>query len=49
MPAKKKNPKFRQSGQVRGEVDLVGMVRLNEDRPVFMAKKTRGSDTWFYR
>nr|CAD7395192.1 unnamed protein product [Timema cristinae] len=38
VPAKMKNPEQRKQGQVEGEVELVGLVRLNETRPPFTPK-----------
>lgn len=42
-----KNPQHRQSGQIEGEVNLIGIVRLNETRPQFTMKNQ--SNSWFYR
>nr|CAD7457045.1 unnamed protein product [Timema tahoe] len=47
VPAKMKNPEQRKRGQVKGEVELVGLVRLNETRPTFTPKNT--SNTLLYR
>ncbi|CAG2064090.1 unnamed protein product, partial [Timema podura] len=47
VPAKMKNPEQRKRGQVEGEVELVGLVRLNETRPTFTPKNT--SNTLLYR
>ncbi|KAJ8877842.1 hypothetical protein PR048_022301 [Dryococelus australis] len=47
VPSRLKSPELRQAGQVEGEVELVGIVRLNESRPPFLPKNTPGS--WVYR
>nr|CAD7257429.1 unnamed protein product [Timema shepardi] len=47
VPAKMKNPEQRKHGQVEGEVELVGLVRLNETRPTFTPKNS--ANTLLYR
>nr|CAD7198284.1 unnamed protein product [Timema douglasi] len=47
VPAKMKNPEQRKHGQVEGEVELVGLVRLNETRPTFTPKNS--ANTLMYR
>ncbi|KAI4471293.1 surfeit locus protein [Holotrichia oblita] len=49
VPAKSKDPKTRQNGQIQGEVDVIGVVRLHENRPNFMPKNREGSNIWYYR
>lgn len=49
VPVKCKDPKTRLGGQIDGEVDVVGVVRLHEDRPNFMPANKEGSNSWFYR
>lgn len=50
IPAKQKDPKTRKSGQIEGIVDVVGIVRLHENRPNFMpANKEASPNAWFYR
>ncbi|RZC37250.1 surfeit locus protein 1, partial [Asbolus verrucosus] len=38
VPAKCKNPSTREKGQQKGEVDVIGVVRLHENRPNFSPK-----------
>nr|CAD7396913.1 unnamed protein product [Timema poppensis] len=47
VPVKMKNPEQRKHGQVEGEVELVGLVRLNETRPTFTPKNS--ANTLMYR
>ncbi|XP_044270323.1 surfeit locus protein 1 [Tribolium madens] len=49
VPAKCKNPASRDKGQVKGVVDVVGVVRLQENRPTFIPKNQEDSNQWFYR
>ncbi|KAK9891403.1 hypothetical protein WA026_014641 [Henosepilachna vigintioctopunctata] len=49
VPHKKKNPKTRKEGQVEEVVDIVGIVRSNENRPTFLPKNNEESNQWFYR
>ncbi|CAG9862792.1 unnamed protein product [Phyllotreta striolata] len=46
---KNKNPNSRQDGQVKDVVDVIGIVRNNEIRPVFSMKNREGSNVYFYR
>lgn len=46
---KNKNPASRISGQVAGEVELEGVVRLTEPRPQFVSKNVADSRFWAYR
>ncbi|PNF40800.1 Surfeit locus protein 1 [Cryptotermes secundus] len=47
VPANHKNPNTRKAGQVEGEVEIVGVVRLTEKRAPFMPKNQ--PHAWFYR
>ncbi|XP_048669361.1 surfeit locus protein 1 isoform X2 [Marmota marmota marmota] len=49
VPRKKVNPETRQKGQVEGEVDLVGMVRLTETRKPFVPENNPERNHWHYR
>ncbi|XP_018563519.1 surfeit locus protein 1 [Anoplophora glabripennis] len=49
VPTKKKDPSRRHKGQTEGIVDVVGLVRLHENRPTFIPKNEEGSNTYFYR
>lgn len=49
VPAKKRDPSKRQKGQIDGTVDVIGVVRLHENRPTFMPKNQEGSNIYFYR
>ncbi|XP_050432178.1 surfeit locus protein 1 [Adelges cooleyi] len=44
-----KSPASRKSGQISGEVELEGVVRLNEPRPQFVAKNISDSRFFSYR
>lgn len=44
---KNKDPGTRQNGQVKGVVDVIGIVRLHENRPPFMP--VNKNNAWFYR
>lgn len=44
-----KNPASRISGQVAGEIELEGVVRLTEPRPQFVSKNVADSRFWAYR
>ncbi|XP_060245712.1 surfeit locus protein 1 isoform X2 [Meriones unguiculatus] len=46
---KKVNPETRQKGQVPGEVDLVGIVRLAETRKPFVPENSPEKNHWHYR
>ncbi|KAL4122605.1 hypothetical protein QTP88_014902 [Uroleucon formosanum] len=46
---KNKNPVSRSSGQVAGEIELEGVVRLTEPRPQFVSKNVADSRFWAYR
>lgn len=46
---KNKNPASRSSGQVAGEIELEGVVRLTEPRPQFVSKNVADSRFWAYR
>ncbi|KAJ9580646.1 hypothetical protein L9F63_024181 [Diploptera punctata] len=47
VPAKNTDPETRKSGQIEGEVDMIGVVRLDEKRAPFMPKNKKNA--WFYR
>ncbi|CAH0546509.1 unnamed protein product [Brassicogethes aeneus] len=49
VPAKNRDPKTREKGQVKEEVNLIGIVRLQENRPTFSLKNQEGSNIFFYR
>ncbi|XP_073662888.1 surfeit locus protein 1 isoform X1 [Tursiops truncatus] len=49
VPRKKMNPDTRRKGQVEGEVDLVGMVRLSETRKPFVPENNPARNHWHYR
>lgn len=36
-------------GQIEGEVDVIGLVRLHENRPQFMPANKVEGNSWFYR
>lgn len=42
-------PKYRRDGQVEGVVDVIGLVRLNENRPNFSMQNQKDSNLYFYR
>ncbi|XP_045462215.1 surfeit locus protein 1 [Harmonia axyridis] len=46
---KNKNPVTRKEGQVDGVVDIIGIVRSQENRPNFMPKNDEQHNQWFYR
>lgn len=46
---KNKDPSSRFSGQVIGEIELEGVVRLTEPRPQFVTKNVADSRFWSYR
>lgn len=48
IPKKHLNPKTRPNGQLKGSVELTGIVRKNEARPQFTPSHTN-SDTFLYR
>ncbi|XP_036276309.1 surfeit locus protein 1 [Pipistrellus kuhlii] len=49
VPRKKLNPDTRKKGQIQGEVDLVGMVRLTETRKPFVPENNPERNHWYYR
>ncbi|XP_012884839.1 PREDICTED: surfeit locus protein 1 [Dipodomys ordii] len=49
VPMKKVNPETRQKGQIAGEVDLVGIVRLTETRKPFVPENNPEKNHWHYR
>lgn len=46
---KNKDPTSRASGQVVGEIELEGVIRLTEPRPQFVSKNVSDSRFWSYR
>ncbi|XP_044766506.1 surfeit locus protein 1 isoform X2 [Coccinella septempunctata] len=48
VPRNNKNPASRKEGQVEDVVDIVGIVRLQENRPNFMPKNDELKNQWFY-
>ncbi|XP_066249996.1 surfeit locus protein 1 [Euwallacea similis] len=49
VPTKKLKPSSRAGGQIDGVVDVIGLLRLNENRPNFSIKNKEGSNLYFYR
>lgn len=49
VPTNKADPKKRLKGQVDGVVNVIGHIRLNENRPNFAIKNKEGSNLFFYR
>ncbi|XP_012576586.1 PREDICTED: surfeit locus protein 1, partial [Condylura cristata] len=49
VPRKKVNPETREKGQIQGDVDLVGMVRLTETRKPFVPENHPERNHWHYR
>ncbi|XP_044129231.1 surfeit locus protein 1 [Bufo gargarizans] len=49
VPNKKLNPQTRMEGQIDGELDLVGIVRLTEIRQQFAPENDVQKNTWYYR
>ncbi|OWK10120.1 hypothetical protein Celaphus_00005077, partial [Cervus elaphus hippelaphus] len=49
VPRRKVNPDTRHKGQIEGEVDLVGMVRLTETRKPFVPENNPERNHWHYR
>lgn len=49
IPASLKNPAMRQQNQIKGETEVVGILRLDERRPPFVPKNRSHSDIWYYR
>lgn len=47
VPGNRKNPNARMAGQVQGEVEITGIVRLAEKRAPFTPKNQ--PHAWFYR
>uniref|UniRef100_A0A6J0TUF1 SURF1-like protein n=1 Tax=Pogona vitticeps TaxID=103695 RepID=A0A6J0TUF1_9SAUR len=43
------NPETRPKGQIQGEVELTGLVRLSEPRRSFVAENDVERNQWFYR
>ncbi|CAH1993249.1 unnamed protein product [Acanthoscelides obtectus] len=49
VPVQNKNAKTRENGQVKGEVNVIGVVRTEENRPTFSMKNKPDSKLFFYR
>ncbi|KAG8447567.1 hypothetical protein GDO86_014897 [Hymenochirus boettgeri] len=49
VPKKKINPETRAKGQITGEVDLVGAVRLTETRKPFVPHNDPSKNHWHYK
>ncbi|OAD60472.1 Surfeit locus protein 1 [Eufriesea mexicana] len=49
VPKMHKNPQTRQEGQIDGETEIVGILRLNERRPSFVPKNRPNRNMWYYR
>lgn len=49
VPHKQRDPKTRATGQIAKEVDVIGIVRTHETRPVFMPANTKDSNCFLYR
>ncbi|XP_048876715.1 surfeit locus protein 1 [Brienomyrus brachyistius] len=49
VPKKKVKPETRMKGQVEGEVDLVGVVRLTEQRKPFVPNNDIEGNRWHFR
>ncbi|KAK5645860.1 hypothetical protein RI129_004324 [Pyrocoelia pectoralis] len=44
-----KDPRTRQVGQIEGVVDVVGVVRLHENRAPFIPSNKPNTNVWYYR
>ncbi|XP_015429721.1 PREDICTED: surfeit locus protein 1 [Dufourea novaeangliae] len=49
IPNSLKNPTTRKNSQVKDEVEITGILRLNEPRPQFVPKHNPNNDVWYYR
>ncbi|XP_073414494.1 surfeit locus protein 1 [Dendrobates tinctorius] len=49
VPNKKLNPQTRMEGQIDGQQDLVGIVRLTETRQQFAPENDVQNNMWYYR
>ncbi|KAM4012889.1 surfeit locus protein 1-like [Anomaloglossus baeobatrachus] len=49
VPNKKLNPQTRMEGQIDGNLDLVGIVRLTEPRQQFAPENDVQNNVWYYR
>ncbi|KHJ45164.1 SURF1 family protein [Trichuris suis] len=49
VPNQMVDPKTRLKGQIEGEVEVIGINRLNEKRPPFVMKNDPVRNMWFYR
>lgn len=46
---KKKSPEKRPEGQIEEEVEIVGVIRLHENRPQFGVRNKPELGYWYYR
>lgn len=49
VPSTKADPRTRREGQIQGEVEVSGIVRVTEQRSVFMPKDGQQKNNWLYR
>ncbi|XP_043914591.1 surfeit locus protein 1 [Protopterus annectens] len=49
VPKNKVRPETRQKGQITDEIELVGLVRLTENRRPFMPHNNEEKNNWYYR
>ncbi|XP_070811851.1 surfeit locus protein 1 isoform X1 [Pituophis catenifer annectens] len=49
VPRKRMNPETRLKGQIQGDIELTGLVRLTEPRRAFVPENNVEQNTWFYR
>ena len=49
VPFSHKKAILRTKGQIENEVDLIGVIRLTEPRPVFTPKNKADVRVWFTR
>ncbi|OXB69061.1 hypothetical protein ASZ78_009537 [Callipepla squamata] len=49
VPKKKLKPETRLKGQIEGEIDLTGVVRLSEKRKPFVPENNIEKNRWHYR
>ncbi|KAG8547708.1 hypothetical protein GDO81_027739 [Engystomops pustulosus] len=49
VPNKKLSPQTRSEGQIEGDLDLVGIVRLTENRQQFSPENDVQKNVWYYR
>lgn len=49
VPVNMKSAEDRKEGQIEGNLELVGIIRLTENRPQFMPKNIPSRNQWLYR